>query len=70
MTYSILLVHDIDFQESSSYRTFEGTMQTIQRTNPLCLVMENVDVGDATDDDSNGAVIRRVMTEAGYETRH
>ena len=32
--------------------------------------MENVDVGDATEDDSNGAVIQKVMAEAGYETRH
>ena len=45
-------------------------MQTIKHTKPLWFVMENVDVGDATEDDSNGAVIQKVMAEAGYETRH
>lgn len=59
----------IGFQDSSSYRTFDGTMQTIKHTKPLWFVMENVDVGDATEDDSNGAVIQKVMAEAGYETR-
>lgn len=56
-------------EDSSSYRTFDGTMQTIKHTKPLWFVMENVDVGDATEDDSNGAVIQKVMAEAGYETR-
>ena len=60
----------IGFQDSSSYRAFDGTMQTIKHTKPLWFVMENVDVGDATEDDSNGAVIQKVMAEAGYETRH
>ena len=31
--------------------------------------MENVDLGDVSEEDSNGSVIGKVMEEAGFETR-
>lgn len=38
-------------------------------TDPLWFILENVDVGDATDEQSNGAVISQVLADAGFETR-
>jgi hypothetical protein len=39
-------------------------------TDPLWFILENVDVGDATDEQSNGAVISQVLADAGFETRN
>ena len=57
-------------KESSSYKTFNGTVETLVNTNPLWFILENVDVGDATDEQSNGAVISQVLADAGFETRN
>lgn len=57
------------FEESSSFRTFAGTIQTIESTNPLWILLENVDMGDCSDDDSNGAVVARVLSDLGFEAR-
>ncbi|CAK9069879.1 Modification methylase HaeII [Durusdinium trenchii] len=64
------LIHCSDLkEESSSFRTFAGTVDAINRTQPLMFILENVDLGDCTEDDSNGAVIATALGNEGYATR-
>ena len=56
-------------KDSSSFKTFEGNMNVVAETNPLWFSLENVDPGDCSDEESNGAVIARTLSEAGFETR-
>ena len=44
-------------------------MHLVKFSDPLWFVMENVDLGDVSEEDSNGSVIGKVMEEAGFETR-
>eukprot|EP00434_Breviolum_minutum_P030986 symbB.v1.2.027404.t1/scaffold2808.1/size69842/6 len=55
-------------QESSSFRTFHGTVTAIDETLPLWILLENVDM-DCSDEDSNGRIISSILAESGYETR-
>lgn len=57
-------------QESSTFRTFAGTIDAISVTRPLWVILENVDMGDSSDDDSNSAIVAKILLEAGYETRN
>lgn len=57
-------------QESSTFRTFAGTIDAISVTRPLWVLLENVDMGDSSDDDSNSAIVAKILLEAGYETRN
>jgi hypothetical protein len=45
-------------------------MNALETMKPLWIMLENVDVGDCSEEDSNGAVISKVLSEAGYETSH
>ncbi|CAK9039627.1 unnamed protein product [Durusdinium trenchii] len=56
-------------QESSSYRTFAATLDLAESVAPLWLILENVDLGDCSNADSNGATISRLLSEAGFVTR-
>ena len=62
-----ILYHHVE--ESSSFRTFAGTIETIETTQPLWILLENVDMGDCSNDDSNGAVVARVLSDVGYTSR-
>jgi hypothetical protein len=44
-------------------------MHLVEFSDPLWFVMENVDLWDVSEEDSNGSVIGKVMEEAGFETR-
>ena len=55
-------------EESSSFRTFHGTVTAIDETLPLWILLENVDM-DCSDEDSNGRIISSILAESGYETR-
>lgn len=57
------------WQESSSYRTFAATLDLAESVAPLWLILENVDLGDCSNADSNGATISRLLSEAGFVTR-
>lgn len=56
-------------QDSTSYRTFKGNLDVLNYSRPMWVALENVDVGDCSDDDSNGAVISKLLKETGYHTR-
>ena len=44
-------------------------MRSIEITDPLWILLENVDMGDGSEADSNCAVVTRVLKDAGFENR-
>ena len=56
-------------QESSSFKTLAGNLDAIKISRPLWVLLENVDLGDSSDDDSNGAMLTAAMLDVGYCTR-
>ncbi|CAK9032499.1 unnamed protein product [Durusdinium trenchii] len=56
-------------QESSSFQTFCGNLDVLDECRPLWFLMENVDMGDPADDNSNSAAIQKLLRESGYTVR-
>ena len=56
-------------EESSSFRTFAGNMDFLAHCKPLWFFLENVDLGDCSEEDSNGAIISQSLNDIGYTTR-
>ncbi len=57
-------------QESTTFKTLAGNIEVLAEARPLWIVLENVDItSDGTDDDSNAAIIARMLLECGYASR-
>lgn len=56
-------------QEASAFRAFAGNIALMKHTQPLWVMMENVDMDDITEDGSNGAMIHHALDDAGYADR-
>eukprot|EP00434_Breviolum_minutum_P013762 symbB.v1.2.012139.t1/scaffold829.1/size159244/9 len=57
------------YVESSSFKTLAGNLDVLKTSCPLWAILENVDLGDSSDDDSNGAMLKGAMLDVGYCTR-
>ena len=74
---SRLLMHDDNLnekslqtrEEASTFRTFAGNISLIKQTKPLLVILENVDMGDVSEEGSNGAMVHAALEDAGYANR-
>ena len=58
------------YQESSSFKTLAGTVATLKISKPLWALLENVDLGDPSDNEnSNASMVRQALDDAGYASR-
>ena len=59
----------LSFEESTTFQTFSGTLGVLKMTQPLFVILENVDLGDPNDSDSNAAMVKYALDSVGYNCR-
>jgi len=56
-------------KDASSVSTFKACLGAIEEFNPHCFILENVDLGDGEDPDSNLAIINEALQKCGYTVK-
>jgi hypothetical protein len=54
-------------QEASTVKTFWGNLQLAALANPMWMLLENVDMGDDSEPESNLALVLQALREHGWD---